>query len=743
MSELREEPEDLDDNTHKVRPQISISHLRIPGAFLDPPSPELETTPEIEEVAFTPIVALQPTSPIEPILDLIVEQAISPAVSIPTTPLSSMSAERRNHRPKTRFALAHPPPTGVQLKKKGIIRPSTLFQLHTQTSSGYHRPAYEVLPLNLLEQSNKCAQFLKRIGKGKLTVGAKDLVIIKGNSHSPLDQSQNSEDPSLHDVVGIISSSEESGPNSKSAQIILDTATCTISQKRPDSYEISLQGEDKQCGRWYIPKTQRRASLNSAAFQSPKFYFAAINPHAKKHPTVACLNRSYLDIYDSYTVLGDEETPSESASAVDYLDSGRSIDGTPTMKETDEGLRKLIVISSIWIAFCEGWSPHMSTAVDSSSTICKSTTPKRASSVSAASTSNTASTANTGSLRSRSIRRGLIRRSTIDNSSPLSLKILAQPEARQQEMQQILGRENAPASATSIISNALGIQHIPDTEISSSPLQDPTAQFRHLLAIDRPAPSRSPVSKMDTLMRRRSTHTPAAFDKTTPRIRSASWTRRLSLHHSKGREPISIPTSIASSEFDSASLAGEDSHDQISQGETNPTSLSMRSACVSRSTSRAPSPKIEPISVRVDSILSNVESEPLSLGPAVAEVRERRIQPAETATTPVKPATPPPAMAQLVDRREISTPTTPRPKTSSASSSPSMHMGIGADGPGYWQDFDRIQAKSFVHRAERHMMQLEADLYKENEAAKNVDGRQTRGSGWFNSIKRSVSRRRG
>jgi hypothetical protein len=753
MSDLKEEPEESEGLGEQLKPQISISHLRIPGSFHDqPPSPPLNNPLDAPVSDSSPPSASAPApSPIQSVTDEVHK-------SLP---------EKRCHRSKTRYAFAHPPPTGVQLRKQGIIRPNTLFQLHTQTASGFHKPDYEVLPLNLLGNNNFISNRFKRLGRGKLSLGTKDLAIIKATPYNISEGlTDGSSNPGSREVLGIISASTVTGDESRrSAQIVLDNAVWSISQKRKDVYDLSLLGDASRGARWYIPKSQRRSSTNPVDGSSePRFYFAALLPDTKKHPTVASMIRSSLDVYDTYTTHSfyQPEDDAQSNQNHQLVDCSNSISSRPPSSsastalsiETDEALRRLVIVSGVWVALCEGWSPHMIPDMEQLAASTSITpTPRR-------SVSSPQESLPTNPLTNEvkppmfginNKRPPVSHDCRPSKSAPVkvptttSAKLSPEPTIKEESEREGSPLQVGPGLAISTPVTVLPTivptvhdQTIP-VGLEASPSPDPTAQFRHLMSINLTShsPSPPPVSKLDALFRRRSTHGSTSESRDSSHARSANWARRLSLNGTKSRDsrPTSQTTSVASSEYDGPNHGYDGSNSQHSGITT--TAQSLRSM-----TPPVTSPTHEPISYRADSILSDQGIEvhagnklgtPLE---AISSAEEPR-----PGTAIHKKPDPGGITSAIVEES--------RPSSSEESSSSSI-IGVGAP---YWREFDRIQSRAFAKRAEQLQgdpnlnSALEASSSEATPSVQRSDGdvnedMHNAKSRWLSGIRHSVRRRR-
>lgn len=332
MAELREEPDEESEEESDF-----LQSVRMPGAYHgsvlgyrnSPPlvaadSPlvvETDNTPEAIEVEEPEASIVTPTYTPTPI----VTEEPDPLVS------------KRVRRPRTTYRFAHPPPPTRPLGKKGILRPKVLLQLQERADSGFHRPIYEVVPASRYAPITKVGQKLQRLHKGKDGLAADDLVVVQAEDYKTSDsQSEEVEISDSRDVLGMISGIPG---ETESALLSLENSVWKATAGVNGSYTLVQLGEHSQTARWYIPKSKRTKSftgdgLPSAIEDDRKFYFTSISPDTTKHPTIASMTSSKLDVYDEYST---SSTPGE-------------------VITTDDLLRKLITVSGAWVFFREGWS---------------------------------------------------------------------------------------------------------------------------------------------------------------------------------------------------------------------------------------------------------------------------------------------------------------------------------------------------------------------------------------------------
>lgn len=120
--------------------------------------------------------------------------------------------------------------------------------------------------------------------------------------------------------------------------------------------------------RW-IPKRQRvrkgatspePGASQTADNEIKKFNFSTITPSSRRHPVIASITRTKLDIQDSYfmpsPVTSAANSPPLSAPAMKRSLSADTIPEEEAVTMTPE-LHNLIVATGVWVALREGWCP--------------------------------------------------------------------------------------------------------------------------------------------------------------------------------------------------------------------------------------------------------------------------------------------------------------------------------------------------------------------------------------------------
>ena len=303
-----------------------------------------------------------------------------------TEPVPPVQRKRRLTIPKasTSFQLAHPPPA-TKHKQRFKVRPKVLLQLRQITENRSPIPTLEVLPSVVC--ATRLVRRLPRIINGRTGLGPDDLIVVN---------SQNYEASEKGDRKGDEGSDEENNDTREVVAAICtpakgechDHARCEISFAEGSSwtgsslnngvYEFTSTNEVglTTTARW-VPrngKHKRKGSYSPASstgnlherrLSEKSFKFSILNPHARRHPVIGSMDRHTIDVLDQYVIpLTPAVTPvppsptCESAtthhSQHSYFPDLSTIPGA--VLETDDQIRKLILVSGIWVAFVEGWS---------------------------------------------------------------------------------------------------------------------------------------------------------------------------------------------------------------------------------------------------------------------------------------------------------------------------------------------------------------------------------------------------
>lgn len=318
----------------------------------------------------------------DPVLTGDDNERISRSNSITSSGITPKRGRRSIAASKTSFQLAHPPPA-IKHKQRLNIRPKILLQLQQISDATRPVPILDVLPSVIFAPS--LARKLPSIFKGKVGLGADDLVIVNSQNYelpySPDGKVRNvSEDDGWDTrelVAAICQPKKKVAGNEGNTEICLNHGpSWHASSLATGAYEFVSMDESscKTVARWVPrPPISRRRSYNGQdnsgvpSTDKQRFTFSLINPSMRRHPVIATLNRFSIDVSDRYSVpisTSPNSTPlsslNQAPSATDVRHAHFKEDQPPTFTivETDELLRTLIVVTGIWVAFMEGYSPN-------------------------------------------------------------------------------------------------------------------------------------------------------------------------------------------------------------------------------------------------------------------------------------------------------------------------------------------------------------------------------------------------
>lgn len=295
--------------------------------------------------------------------------------------IRSRPVRKQSHRPKTSFQLAHP--VAHACHKRLRLRPRLLLQVQQISQTSRPIPTLDVLPSTIYVPL--LARRFPTIFRGKDGLGPNDLIVVASDSYDPQrsgeeERSMSSEDErdEHREVIATICQILKGDAWQKGkAEICLNYGPVWEATPLPNgSYEfVADTGKGIQKVRWVLRgKNSRRSSTpagTSPLDEDKRFTFSVIDPNTRRHPVIASMTRNNIDVYHRYSLppASSSDTPTSqmppmspmSTMSTMSLASGFTEAGDSTgqnVRETDDKLRTLIVITGIWVAFREGWSKN-------------------------------------------------------------------------------------------------------------------------------------------------------------------------------------------------------------------------------------------------------------------------------------------------------------------------------------------------------------------------------------------------
>ncbi|OQE23126.1 hypothetical protein PENSTE_c009G04198 [Penicillium steckii] len=288
-----------------------------------------------------------------------------PRVSSPTT-------NRKSTRSKTLYQLAHP--AAHARHKRLRLRPKLLLQLQQVSQTPRPLPILDVLPSTIYIP--RLARKFPALFRGRNGLGPNDLIIVMSELYErtvstlPAKEKGSEEDREEHrEVIATICQMLQEDARLKGkAEICLNFGPVWEATPLPSgSYEFVARTEaGLKVMRWVLRggKNRRVSSINPGAAQpneeGKRFTFSVIDPQTRRHPVIASMTRNQLEVYDQYSAVARTHTgPTTPTSAMSVISD--LSDNEPSMESNDvvtldDGLRTLIIITGIWVAFREGWS---------------------------------------------------------------------------------------------------------------------------------------------------------------------------------------------------------------------------------------------------------------------------------------------------------------------------------------------------------------------------------------------------
>lgn len=262
------------------------------------------------------------------------------------------SPSKRSNRPKTRFSVCHPPPTSTT-RRRLHRRPRSILQLHALSSTARPRPALDVI--HAASCSVHLTRAVARCFTTKHSICPNDLLVMRAEKYSA--DEEDVDDPEARDIIGLIcKGKKEEGGGPK---IHLRSGMGWDASQLPNGgYEFSSTDAH---GLGLTVRWVQKRQKDGGKPRDKRFNFSTISPNSRRHPVIANLSPTSLEINDSYKMpdpcaITPLSTPKQTSTILtDAMDDDEA--GAPEYLGTDDLLREIITMTSIWVTFKEGWSP--------------------------------------------------------------------------------------------------------------------------------------------------------------------------------------------------------------------------------------------------------------------------------------------------------------------------------------------------------------------------------------------------
>lgn len=344
-----------------------------PTGFSLPALPFLATLYNINKQADGPALPAGPASgeAMSPVAFASEGETSKDAAPLTTRPRGPSSAYtvRKSSRPKTIYHFAHPASHARHKRLK--LRPKLLLQLQQVSQTPRPLPILDILPSTLYLP--RLARKFPAMFRGRNGLGPNDLIVVKSELYDrkiagiPEKQaSSEDEDDDHREVLATICQMLQEDARSKGkAEICLNFGPAWEATPLPSgSYEfVSRTDDGVRVMRWALRGGKSRRVSNPTGTQvrddTKRFTFSVIDPTTRRHPVIASMTKNLLEVFDEYAAVvrsntGGTTTPNSAMSVVsDMSDEEPNEANKVTL---DDGLRTLVIITGIWVAFREGWS---------------------------------------------------------------------------------------------------------------------------------------------------------------------------------------------------------------------------------------------------------------------------------------------------------------------------------------------------------------------------------------------------
>lgn len=336
-----------------------------------PPAPHDASTSSPSQHVTSPM--LPPASPATTTTTNVDSRAPSRPVSAGSSAAASEKPRKRAARPKTSYIIAHPPPT-VHPRSKLHIRPKVQLQLHQVFTSQRPKPVYEVIPFSLL--APRSTRRLARTFNTRERLAHNDLLIVKAAAYGQRDEDHQSDDErwGSREVIGVICPGKtERGQIVSPAEICMNDGMSrwAVTPMANGGFEFNTLDEHGLAmkARWVVkPPTTRRASglsVNSqlspglpATKDDAKWNFSTISANSRRHPVIANMTRSRIEVSDSYVMPAvtqpsspNVQVPASPALTPASIDASYFLDAADRSPlKTTDALRLFILVSGIWVS---------------------------------------------------------------------------------------------------------------------------------------------------------------------------------------------------------------------------------------------------------------------------------------------------------------------------------------------------------------------------------------------------------
>ncbi|KAL2168123.1 hypothetical protein VTG60DRAFT_338 [Thermothelomyces hinnuleus] len=336
---------------------------------------------------------------------------------------------RRASRKGTAYYLGYPAPRIIGKTKvvQKVLLPRLLLQLQQVSQEGRSKPVLEVFPALRITGPVVAPRLTKKfpgIFGVKRHLGCDDIVLVRrddGDASWDGPDSEAEDSMESRELLAVFSPLK----HSNEAELVLNDGSVWMAKPLPngnfDFVHTDASGK-VTTARWARRQTAGAAvspatdSSTSSTAPQARYTFSIINPLTRRHPVMATLTPSMLNVFDTYTSVSPSHarqrpvnrprrsqsltspptSPPTSARATPYSPSNMSLSGSTsdgendsaicippspeaeasnrTVHQIDDRTKTLISITALWVCLQSGWpQSHHSAPVSNGETAASST----------------------------------------------------------------------------------------------------------------------------------------------------------------------------------------------------------------------------------------------------------------------------------------------------------------------------------------------------------------------------------
>ena len=262
--------------------------------------------------------------------------------------------------------LAQPAPCLATKQRRLVrIRPRLLLQLHRITDTR-PKPAFDALPSSLVSGSAvalRVARKFPRLLRLAPGLGLDDIILVRSEDYDAPDSATDDasgDDLDRRELLGIVSPVPPAAAGCAievMVEIALENDFIWTGFPLPNgSYEFTRlddSGNKVANARW-VKKAVRGGASGPPSLMEFKYVFSILDPTSRRHPILATLTSTHLEINDSYAALPPSNAQGAPSETVER-----------DMLTVDDDTRTLITASAVWITMRTQFSwptPHAGAA---------------------------------------------------------------------------------------------------------------------------------------------------------------------------------------------------------------------------------------------------------------------------------------------------------------------------------------------------------------------------------------------